>query len=124
MNSGAVSTERSTRSSRLRGVDSNTKKFLSDFDPQRSEREKRKLNRRLYPNSKKYSVYDERGFMVKTGYNLCDCLQLDCAGCHFPCAKCGSTKCGHECRNFRKWTYDTIENEGSDVIIKNPSLRH
>ncbi|XP_078044309.1 ARL14 effector protein-like isoform X2 [Augochlora pura] len=88
---------RITRGSRQRAVDSVTKKFLRNFDPEHSEREKRD--------------------------DLCDCMNLNCAGCHFPCSKCSSTKCGHDCRINRKWTYDSIENEGSDIVIKNPLLK-
>ncbi|XP_076481671.1 uncharacterized protein LOC117161132 isoform X2 [Bombus vancouverensis nearcticus] len=77
-------TQRRTRGSRQKAVDSVTKKFLRNFDPEHSEREKR---------------------------------------CHLPCVKCSSPKCSHECRNNRKWTYESIENEGSDIIIKNPLLK-
>ncbi|XP_012270946.1 ARL14 effector protein [Orussus abietinus] len=112
-----------TRGSRHRGVDSVTKKFLRNFDPERSEREKRKLNRRLYLGGKRHHAYDEKGIFTQTGENLCDCLQKDCPGCHFTCPKCSSTKCGHECRNNRKWAYESIENEGSDIVTRNPALK-
>ncbi|OAD52373.1 ARF7 effector protein, partial [Eufriesea mexicana] len=114
---------KSTRGSRQKGVDSVTKKFLRNFDPEHSEREKRKLHRRLYQGHKRHASYDENGVYVQTGDDLCDCLNLRCAGCHFPCYKCSSSKCGHECRNNRKWTYESIENEGCDVITKNPLLK-
>ncbi|XP_003694243.1 ARL14 effector protein-like [Apis florea] len=114
---------KSTRGSRQKGVDSITKKFLRNFDPEHSEREKRKLHRRLYQGHKRHAMYDENGVYTQTRDDLCDCLNLNCAGCHFPCSKCNSPKCGHECRNNRKWTYESIENEGSDVIIKNPLLK-
>ncbi|XP_043679734.1 ARL14 effector protein isoform X1 [Vespula pensylvanica] len=124
------SRSRGGRGSRQRAVDNITKKFLRNFDPERSEREKRKLHRRLYQGSKRHTLYNDEGIWVITGDNLCDCLSLECAGCHFPCPKCSSSKCGHECRKKhrffrinRKWTYDTIENEGSDVTKKNPVLK-
>ncbi|XP_044007448.1 ARL14 effector protein [Aphidius gifuensis] len=105
-----------------RQTDNVAKKFLRDFDPQSSEREKRKLHRRLYPGSRKHILFDESGVFIKSGTNLCDCLKVDCPGCHFPCSKCGSRKCAHECRQLRRWAYESVENEGSDVIQKNNSL--
>ncbi|XP_076168868.1 ARL14 effector protein [Ptiloglossa arizonensis] len=114
---------RITRGSRQKAVDSVTKKFLRNFDPEHSEREKRKLHRRLYQGHKRHALYDENGLHIETGDDLCDCLNLSCAGCHFPCSKCSSTKCAHECRSNRKWTYESIENEGCDIVIKNPLLK-
>ncbi|XP_076236312.1 ARL14 effector protein [Calliopsis andreniformis] len=114
---------RNTRGSRQRGVDSVTKKFLRNFDPEHSEREKRKLHRRLYQGHKRHALYNENGVHMQTGDDLCDCLNSNCAGCHFLCPKCSSPKCGHECRNHRKWTYESIENEGSDIVTKNPLLK-
>ncbi|XP_076652340.1 ARL14 effector protein [Halictus rubicundus] len=114
---------RVTRGSRQRAVDSVTKKFLRNFDPEHSEREKRKLHRRLYQGHKRHALYDDNGIYIQTGDDLCDCLNLNCTGCHFPCGKCSSTKCGHDCRMNRKWTYESIENEGSDIVIKNPLLK-
>ncbi|XP_015586890.1 ARL14 effector protein [Cephus cinctus] len=104
-------------------VDNVAKKFLKNFDPEQSEREKRKLQRRTYLGNRKHLLYDYKGCFMQTGQDLCDCLQEDCLGCHFACPKCSSKKCGHECRNFRKWSYEIIENEGSDVVIKNPNLK-
>ncbi|EZA49554.1 hypothetical protein DMN91_005614 [Ooceraea biroi] len=114
--------KKSTRGSRQRGVDNLTKKFLRNFDPEHSEREKRKLYRRLYQSHRKY-LYDEKGIFIQTSDDLCDCLDLDCQGCHFPCPKCSSPKCAHECRNNRKWTYDSIHCEGTDPTIRNPLLK-
>ncbi|XP_046434959.1 ARL14 effector protein-like isoform X2 [Neodiprion fabricii] len=104
-------------------LENGVQSFLKYFDPERSEREKRKLNRRLYPGAKKHVLYDEKGIFFQTGEDLCDCLERSCLGCHFPCPKCKSTKCGHECRSNRKWAYESIENEGSDVVIRNPVLK-
>lgn len=114
---------KTTRGTRRKGVDSVTKKFLRNFDPEHSEREKRKLHRRLYQGHKRTSLYDEIGVHIETGIDMCDCLTSTCTGCHFPCPKCSSQKCGHECRNNRKWTYEMIENEGSDMTIRNPLLK-
>lgn len=50
-------------------------------------------------------LYDEQGTHMNSGRNLCDCLNPECPGCHFPCKSCGSNKCGRKCRNHRKWMY-------------------
>ncbi|XP_046751570.1 ARL14 effector protein-like isoform X2 [Diprion similis] len=117
--------ERRTRSAKKAALslENGVQSFLKYFDPERSEREKRKLNRRLYPGAKKHVLYDEKGIFFQTGEDLCDCLERSCLGCHFPCPKCKSTKCGHECRSNRKWAYESIENEGSDIVISNPVLK-
>ncbi|XP_012268837.2 ARL14 effector protein-like isoform X1 [Athalia rosae] len=98
------------------------KPFLSDFDPERSDREIRKLTQRLYPGGKRRILYDDKGIYIRTKEDLCDCLQSGCPGCHFPCPGCESTKCAAECRVNRKWMYESIEDEGTDVIVKNPLL--
>lgn len=90
-----------TRGSRQKAVDNLSKKFLRNFDPEHSEREKRKLYRRLYHSHRKH-LYDEKGTFIQTSSDLCDCLSLECPGCHFPCPKCSSPKCSHECRYFDK----------------------
>ena len=61
---------------------------------------------------KKNQVYDEKGRMLADSSNLCDCLEAKCPGCHFPCPKCGSEKCGAECRCNRRWYYSEVEVEG------------
>ncbi|XP_026320237.1 ARL14 effector protein [Hyposmocoma kahamanoa] len=94
--------------------------FLDNFNPETSARERRKLSRRSYfMNRRNKNIYNERGHITATGKDLCDCLDDSCAGCHFPCPKCNSTKCGHECRVNRKWMYEKIETEGNDFVIKN-----
>ncbi|XP_066273432.1 ARL14 effector protein-like isoform X3 [Branchiostoma lanceolatum] len=96
--------------------------MLQDFDPEKSEREKRKLTRMVQQQKqkakssqrdkhKKRCVYDEAGVLISDGRDLCDCLEQDCPGCHYPCPKCGSEKCGAECRCNRKWHYEWIESE-------------
>lgn len=90
-------------------MDNITKKFLRNFNPECSEREKRKLRRRFQTNKK--SMYDEKGMFMPTYRNVCDCLNVDCAGCHFPCPKCCSTKCAHECRYISIKLFHRISRE-------------
>ncbi|XP_054933437.1 uncharacterized protein [Dermacentor andersoni] len=67
--------------------------------------------------------YNARGIHIKSNKDACDCLQDDCPGCHFPCPKCGSQKCGDECRCNRNYVYEQIEVEGyPDVIFMNSLL--
>jgi len=67
---------------------------------------------------KKECLYDSKGIPLLNGLDVCDCLTPDCPGCHFPCPRCRSSKCGHECRNNRKWIYDTIELDGIAESLK------
>jgi len=90
-------------------------KDLLGFKPEMSNREKRKLNRLLddrigveKKDKSKKTVHDETGKLIETGQDLCDCLIPECPGCHFPCPKCSSEKCGCTCRCNRKWTYDFV----------------
>ncbi|KAG4066210.1 hypothetical protein HA402_000434 [Bradysia odoriphaga] len=97
-------------------------KFLADFDPEKSGRERRKLTRKSYvpPSapSRNHSLFDERGRYRNTNADLCDCLE-DCPGCHYPCPQCSSPKCGPVCRVNRKWAYEVIEHDGKDLVIHN-----
>ncbi|XP_054262273.1 ARL14 effector protein-like isoform X3 [Macrosteles quadrilineatus] len=99
-------------------------KFMENFDPEKSKREQRKLNRKISNVATRKSVYDEKGIHVKTGLDLCDCLNDKCEGCFFPCTRCRSTKCGHECRTARRWMYETHTIQGMDEIIQNQYLDH
>ncbi|KAK7116348.1 hypothetical protein V1264_002041 [Littorina saxatilis] len=90
--------------------------FMSNFDPERSQREMRKLNRKIHKENKKSNqMYDEAGRLLENSLDICDCLENDCPGCHFPCPKCGSEKCGSECRCERRWTYEQVEVEGTNL---------
>lgn len=98
---------------------------LSGFNPEKSAREKRKINRKSYAEtitSRNSSLYDERGRLRASGIDLCDCLVNSCPGCHFPCPTCKSSKCGTFCRVNRKWTFDYIEHDGKDYIVANKSV--
>ncbi|XP_021360546.1 uncharacterized protein LOC110455005 isoform X1 [Mizuhopecten yessoensis] len=99
----------------------NPGKFMDNFDPERSAREMRKMNRRIYrENIRKNQLYDETGVLLDNSLDLCDCLDMECEGCHFPCPKCGSEKCGTECRCCRKWFYEHVEVEGTNLTLKWP----
>ncbi|XP_062845975.1 ARL14 effector protein [Trichomycterus rosablanca] len=64
----------------------------------------------------KSKVYDSQGLLVSCGQDLCDCLDVDCMGCFYPCPDCDSRKCGVECRRDRKWLYEQVEVEGGEII--------
>lgn len=74
-----------------------TSKFLADFDPEQSIRERRKMVRKTTgPAPSTYvkpgTLYDEQGIHRDTGLDACDCLDVMCPGCHFACLSCGSHK--------------------------------
>lgn len=75
----------------------------------------RKLSDRQSLNAKS-KVYDSTGRLLSNGKDLCDCLDVDCMGCFFPCPECSSRKCGVECRCDRKWLYEQVEVEGGQII--------
>ena len=91
-------------------------KSFSEFDPENSARELRKINRLIFDTGKsrsgrkpkketKPALHDVTGRLISNHVDLCDCQDENCAGCHFPCPSCGSEKCGIECRCSRIWTY-------------------
>lgn len=67
---------------------------------------KRGLNKwsffKIFFNRGKRRINDNRGVHIASGKNVCDCLEEGCAGCFFPCPKCGSQMCGVECRSVSK----------------------
>ncbi len=63
--------------------------------------------------SRKNHVYDDDGLLLADGRDICDCLDNHCPGCHFPCLRCKSPKCGADCRCNRKWVYQEVEVEGA-----------
>lgn len=64
------------------------------------------------------TLYDGNGFIRATQEDLCDCLDVRCPGCHFPCLKCRSQKCGLQCRVNRTWSFDSIGKEFYGVFVK------
>jgi ARF7 effector protein C-terminus len=60
----------------------------------------------------KSRIYDDRGVRLCDNRDVCDCLNVDCPGCHMPCPRCSSAKCGAECRVNRIWFYSEVEIEG------------
>lgn len=101
---------------------STSNKFLENFNPETSARERRKLVRKLNTSGGKKNVgalYDDNGHLLSTGQDVCDCLLAKCPGCFFPCLKCGSDKCGSECRVNRKYMYEQVDFEGCNISIKN-----
>jgi len=76
----------------------------------------------LTANNKVQLVHDAEGRLVgNNGLDLCDCLDISCPGCHYPCLKCESAKCGSECRSRRKWLYEHVLVEGTELKVKNPA---
>jgi len=67
-------------------------------------------------------MYTNEGLRLSDGADVCDCLDVRCPGCHFPCPRCMSPKCGHECRCNRTWVYMEVETEGSRTKIVNDML--
>lgn len=62
--------------------------------------------------------YDSNGLTVDGQQDICDCLRVDCPGCHFTCKSCNSSKCGNKCRVNRQWYYKRLEYEGSGFVVE------
>uniref|UniRef100_UPI00358EB975 ARL14 effector protein-like n=1 Tax=Myxine glutinosa TaxID=7769 RepID=UPI00358EB975 len=93
---------------------------IKAFDPENSMRERRKLETKVKTVERqsirqRQELYDERGFLIGSGFDICDCLDEDCPGCFLPCRRCSSSKCGPRCRVYRKWFYDQMEVEGGEI---------
>lgn len=118
-----VNTRRQAALKNIKTLEESNEKFMENFDPDRSLRERRKLSRRIGIRRPPGALYNEFGIHIASDLDLCDCLQKNCTGCHFPCPKCKSQKCGLECRVNRKYMYEQIEYQGSDLTVKNPLLK-
>lgn len=94
----------------LRNLEMDRSRFMEDFQPENSRRERRK--RRLdNAGAASNALYDDKGFYIDSGRDLCDCLSITCPGCHFMCRKCKSPKCGAECRVGRTWDYEQVSTQ-------------
>lgn len=79
----------------------------------------RKEKEQNFNEKVKKAKYLASGVHRETGYDLCDCLNLNCAGCFFTtCNQCGSKKCGPECRVYRSYVYDELCQEKPDRRFK------
>ncbi|NXO75420.1 A14EL protein, partial [Sitta europaea] len=98
----------------------------ADFNPETRQQKKKacmsQMKQILCHESKSTKKYDKHGRLLCNGIDLCDCLEMDCLGCFYPCPKCNSNKCGSECRCNRKWVYGSMETETGDVISTLPFL--
>lgn len=114
-----------------------TSRFLEDFDP--SQRRGAKTNKdshceedyiRMTPTHQtegqeqvKPILFDSQGVLLHNQLDLCDCLREECPGCHFRCPKCQSPKCGHVCRNNRRWEYNSVEVEGDPSAFRDNKFK-
>lgn len=100
-------------------------KFLENFNPENSRREKNKRYNFPKPKAAKKasnSMYDEQGRIRLTKEDVCDCFEATCPGCHFPCENCHSQKCGLRCRVNRRWAFEMIEHDGKTISMTNPLI--
>lgn len=99
-------------------------KYLENFNPENSRREKNK--RRQFSTQKSttkkgyMSIYDDKGRIRETGEDICDCFEHNCDGCFFPCFSCASLKCAIRCRVNRRFIYEKIEFDGKETQKLNP----
>jgi len=107
---------------KLQTMQGQSSTFMSDFDPSKSRREKVRNSKKVDYAEKKatkkpaqQTIYDDRGYHRQANEDFCDCLDKRCPGCHFPCPKCKSLKCGFDCRQNRKWQVEFITSENHSI---------
>uniref|UniRef100_A0A914M9T1 ARF7 effector protein C-terminal domain-containing protein n=1 Tax=Meloidogyne incognita TaxID=6306 RepID=A0A914M9T1_MELIC len=97
--------------------------------PKRNKIRNKAINEESSRNTNKPGNYTGKLFHNQKGHlttsrgavDLCDCLDLECSGCNYPCKKCGSQKCSYSCRNNRRTYIESIDELGSGST-KNPFL--
>ncbi|XP_063608208.1 uncharacterized protein LOC134782582 isoform X4 [Penaeus indicus] len=123
--------DESVMASLIEGLQVNNQfKFMENFNPKTSERVRRKKKKVQYfsssgrnKNQMQQAYHGPDGRLLSSGKDLCDCLQPSCPGCHYPCPKCNSGKCGNECRINRKWFYEKVEVEGTQISWTNEYVK-
>ena len=79
------------------------RKVVEELSPKKEEEDALEENVVQDSVSEKGSLYDSKGILLQSGLDMCDCLEVSCPGCHFPCSNCSSLKCGHMCRSSLKF---------------------
>lgn len=95
----------------------NHSKFMSNWDPAKSQREERKKKLTKMINRQQQIddyLYDKQGVHLASGKDICDCLEDNCPGCWLPCKRCKSTKCSFECRNRRRFVVLEVKDEEAE----------
>lgn len=95
----------------------NHSKFMSNWDPAKSQREERKKKLTKMINRQQQIddyLYDKQGVHLASGKDICDCLEENCPGCWLPCKRCKSTKCSFECRNRRRFVVLEVRDEEAE----------
>ncbi|XP_049269802.1 uncharacterized protein LOC119386266 isoform X2 [Rhipicephalus sanguineus] len=126
-NRNITTTERQLRNLRVENPEFSD--VLNSLDIESHRREKRRVTKKVKSfdaasyRARPQRHYTARGIHIASNKDACDCLQPSCPGCHFPCSKCGSQKCGDECRCNRNYVYEQIEVEGyTNVVFVNSLL--
>ncbi|KAL3210958.1 hypothetical protein MRX96_036789 [Rhipicephalus microplus] len=121
-----TTTERQLRNLRVENPEFSD--VLSSMDIQSHRREKRRVTKKVKSfdaasyRTRPHRHYNARGIHIASNKDACDCLQPNCPGCHFPCPKCNSQKCGDECRSNRNYVYEQIEVDGYTNAVFTNSL--